>query len=249
MVKHYQEAHQENIKAFEDQLPEMIAEIEKNWAEAKDLLIASESQPEKQSETFEKLNNLHVIFHKLAGSSSMLGYSKLASIATVMDNHVKQREMSNVNNYIKEFESWLEVIHLAVKKDKSRLPSLDVYSIETQVIKEKRAHNLIFLVEDDPIQARELEIQVGYFGYTIKTFTQLKDLGKALREQQPTAIIMDVIFPEGDTAGPDFITKHLSSNLTETVQKIPVIFVSTSDTLISRLQAVRLEVPLILRNQ
>ena len=239
MVYSFQEAHKENMKAFEDQLPEMMIKIEKDWAEAKDLLMASESQPEKQAKVFEKLNDLHIIFHNLAGSSSILGYSKLASIATVMDNHVKQHEINNIQIYIKEFESWLEVIQLAVMIDKSKPSSLDVCTIETQANKEKRAKNLIYLVEDDPIQARELEIQVGYFGYIIKTFNQLKDLEEVLKHQLPTAIIMDVIFPEGDTAGPDFISKHLSNSLTETVHNVPVIFISASDTLISRLQAVR----------
>ena len=49
MVYSFQEAHKENKKAFEDQLPEMMIKIEKDWAEAKDLLMASESQPEKQA--------------------------------------------------------------------------------------------------------------------------------------------------------------------------------------------------------
>ncbi|MCD4752692.1 MAG: diguanylate cyclase [Anaerolineaceae bacterium] len=94
---------------------------------------------------------------------------------------------------------------------------------------------LIYLVDDDPLQIQHIKHQIGYYGYFVKDFQSIDEMKDALRKETPAAIIMDIIFPEGDYAG------------TTTIQEIqatfnhplPVIFISSQDTMISRLNAVR----------
>lgn len=102
-------------------------------------------------------------------------------------------------------------------------------------LQENRATCVVYLVEDDPVQAHVLSSQIGYFGYSVRVFLTLTDMKAALQGEVPSAILMDVIFPEGRKAGIDAI-----SELRETlIPNVPVLFISTSDDPLCRLQAVR----------
>ena len=46
----------------------------------------------------------------------------------------------------------------------------------TSSLQEKRANRLIYMVDDDTIQAGDLAAQVSYFGYTVQIFNKLADL-------------------------------------------------------------------------
>lgn len=98
-----------------------------------------------------------------------------------------------------------------------------------------RDNRLIFLVEDDPDLAQDLALQIGHFGYIVHVFEQLADLKAALEWMLPSAIIMDVIFPEGELAGIDSIHDIPQVSL----HAIPVMFISARGDVMTRLRAVR----------
>ena len=46
---------------------------------------------------------------------------------------------------------------------------------------EERSNRLIYMVEDDPIQAAELAEQIGYSGYCVQTYQSPAGLEAAIR--------------------------------------------------------------------
>ena len=110
---------------------------------------------------------------------------------------------------------------------------------ETQPLDEDdqniRERKIVFLVEDDLSVLESLSLQIGHFGYEVKSFSDLAPLKKELQQTEPSAIIMDMVFPEGDLAGAETITAIQAGRET----KIPVVFISVRNDFDARLQAVR----------
>ncbi len=61
-------------------------------------------------------------------------------------------------------------------------------------------------MEDDPIVLESLSLQIGHFGYEVKSFSDLAPLREELKQTEPSAIIMDMVFPCGDLAGAETMT-------------------------------------------
>lgn len=106
-------------------------------------------------------------------------------------------------------------------------------------LQEVRANRLIYLVEDNVLQAKVLASQIGYYGYAAQTFARPADLeqalSRALPAALPAAILMDVTFPEGEAAGIDALRALKRSP----AASVPAIFTSDRDDLRVRLEAMR----------
>lgn len=96
-------------------------------------------------------------------------------------------------------------------------------------------NRLVFLVEADAPAAQDLARQIGYFGYTVRTFARLTGLKEGVNEAPPAAIIMEMTFSEGKHAGVESLAEIQKARPVP----LPVIFISTRDDLGSRLAAVR----------
>lgn len=94
---------------------------------------------------------------------------------------------------------------------------------------------LIYIVEDDDAQARNLAAQVSRFGYTVKVFTRLADLQDGLKKELPVAILMDIVFPEEGLTGAEEIIRLREGY----GDKLAVYFVSVRDDVDARIQAIR----------
>ena len=104
-----------------------------------------------------------------------------------------------------------------------------------QSIQESRAGHLIYLVEDDVVQAKVLASQIGYFGYSVRIFHTLEDMKASVYIAPPDALLMDITFPEGKMAGTEAIAQLRQTCL----GNVPVMFISINDEPPCRLQAVR----------
>ncbi|NJP04721.1 MAG: response regulator [Chloroflexaceae bacterium] len=96
-------------------------------------------------------------------------------------------------------------------------------------------NRLIFLVEDDDIQANDLVLQIGHFGYTVQTFKDPDALLATMQQVTPAAIIMDIMFPSGELAG----TESIRTIQACVKQDLPIMFISAKGDMRTRLQAVR----------
>jgi diguanylate cyclase (GGDEF)-like protein len=97
----------------------------------------------------------------------------------------------------------------------------------------EQPHQQIFLLTCDQDLADDVTIQLGYYGYTVRTFTQTHDLNAVLQQTRPTAMIVDISVDDRDVASLrlDLLLVHEES--------IPLIVVALDDDLDARLQAVR----------
>ena len=94
----------------------------------------------------------------------------------------------------------------------------------------------VYLVEDDPGQALYLQQALGDAGYQVRVFSCPEQLLEVIHEGAvPSAIVLDMVFPEGCDAGASLLTR-----LREQQQDFPpVVFVSARDDFDARLKAYR----------
>jgi diguanylate cyclase (GGDEF)-like protein len=125
----------------------------------------------------------------------------------------------------------LEILYFASQRRATQTPSSAApFTISTNVEKK-----LVYLVDDDIELAANLALQLSHFGYQVRTFDSPEQLYEVIADPSLAAILMDIIFPQGDLAGAEVImelamTKHLDA---------PVVFTSVRSDLPARLAAIR----------
>lgn len=183
--------------------------------------------------------HLQFLAHRLTGASAALDYYQISQAAHDLEELLQEYRSFTLDQSIQALEDHLSTLRTAIKlRQRQPVESQVAQSIKTiQSLQETRSGQLIYLVEDDPVQARELASQIGYFGYSVHILSQLKELEPALHDAAPAAILMDLIFPEGETAGADAILSLREQ--APDILHLPVIFVSVHDDLPARLHAVR----------
>ncbi|WP_295456696.1 diguanylate cyclase [uncultured Thiodictyon sp.] len=99
----------------------------------------------------------------------------------------------------------------------------------------RRREQRVYLCDDDSDLAQELCAQLACFGYCVTALTTLDALRAAVIAHPPAAVIMDVMFPEGEHAGPATIAALALA----TGHAIPSMYISGRDDFQARLQAVK----------
>ena len=95
---------------------------------------------------------------------------------------------------------------------------------------------LVYLVEDDLRQAEYMTQELRNDGYQVRVFNALDDFRSAYSQaEQPDAIVLDIVFMEGDSAGVGLLMELKA----EKQRCPPVVFVSVRDDLDARLDAYR----------
>jgi len=217
-------------ESFLEQLPELRQQIETAWLSMmdSDWLLAMRQDVQYR-------------VHKLAGSAFTLGYQSLGRAARELELALAFKEWTTPPQ--EDDKERLKSLFSALLQQITH-PSLDGSMGEeelnaslkvTESLQSTRANRLIFMVEDDPQQAEELAIQIRYFGYQVQILTRLEQLREVLQMITPAAVLMDLIFPEGDSAGIEIIQEMRKTILAH----MPVIFISVRDDFQARLQAVR----------
>lgn len=98
-----------------------------------------------------------------------------------------------------------------------------------------RRERRVIVCDDDADVAAQLANQLTCFGYRTTALASLGALAGAVRAEPPDAVVMDVIFPEGEQAGPT----TLAALIRELGRPIPSIYVSCRDDFDARLWAVK----------
>jgi len=94
---------------------------------------------------------------------------------------------------------------------------------------------LVYICDDELEQVTHLSYQLRCFGYQVEHFTTTDGFDEAVIRQRPDAVVMDVRFPQGGTAGTD----ALAAIQRITGQQLPAIVLSGRDDFEARLSAVR----------
>ena len=222
---------QELTREFIADLPGQLGAIEAVWVR-----ICREGWESSGVEDLKKR------IHSLAGTAGSLGFEQITLACNALQAEFKNIELhgNSSQNYLDPTEVSLQMLRRAVYAEQQvdlneLVQHLNLAKTITSSLQEKRANRLIYMVDDDAIQAADLAAQVGYFGYTVQIFNKLADLEGAVLKSRPTVLLMDISFPEGRMAGYDTIMA-LQEKFTDLP---PVIFISVNDALNFRLQAVR----------
>ena len=184
------------------------------------------------------LELLHRLVHGLTGAAGTFGMQSISQAS----RDIEQRLAAILNSgQPPSAEVWAGIVH-----------ALDQLEKLGQVRAEEMAYHLapppgynpglsdrrplVHLVEDDEEQAEHLCRALDACGYDVRVFLAIDEYeGAGMADERPDALIMDMIFPEGDDAGVELV-RRLQSRCPDCP---PVVFTSVRDDIQARLAAFR----------
>lgn len=222
--------------SFVDQLPARLEEAQKQ-------LKLLKSDPEMNRVV---AIELHRAFHSLKGTGKSFGYNDLADIADLAETYTQQlidlpadRTPSGwpdtLVNLMHQLAAQVQILAYTNLNNEHPLdaPFFDVEKTSSMQVSNESP--LIYICDDEPEQVNHLANQLRCFGYQIEHFTTTEAFHQAVLDKRPDAVIMDVFFPQGRTAGTD----ELASLKEITGMDLPSIVLSGRDDFEARLSAVR----------
>ncbi len=187
-----------------------------------------------------ELENLHRRVHTMKGSSASFGLSKLSAAADTAELLLKdamQLTKAPKETWHQQWRaSFARIEEEVAQLDQSAY--VDVRAVELVVTGEKKTEGeqkVVYLCEDDSFQRLTLTTQIECFGFRVISFGELEQLQRAVKNAPPDVIVMDLIFPDRPIGGAETIESMRKEN----GEKIPVVFISSSNRFESRLSAVR----------
>lgn len=210
-------------------LPGKIAGIEALW----EALVQA-------PENGETLDVLYRTVHSLVGTSATFGFSEVSTVARAMEyaiTHLQNSKAPPTPGQCQLVADTLEKLRRAAFAITHQPVVSPVVATEPSVPPQPhtRDERLIYLIEDDPVLAGDLELQIRQFGYTIRRFAHLEALRLAVQQTSPAAIVVDITCPDSNLSE---VTQALIASQ-EQDAPIPLMFISGRTDLQSRLQAVR----------
>lgn len=183
---------------------------------------------------------LHRFFHSLKGTGRSLGFERIALLAEQAEEALTatpQRAdldtlISKLLDQIKEESAYLQT-QQGQQASMAGFNSVE-FTHQPEQVRSKR-QRLIYLCDDETEHISSLMHHLRCFGHEVVHFANTDTFFNAVLTRRPDAVIMDVQFPNGQTAG----TETLTSLNKLTGQHLPSIVLSGHSDFHSRLSAVR----------
>ena len=187
--------------------------------------------------------DLHRFLHNLKGTGRSFGFGELgeaagqceALTALLLDMPAqlppadwKKTLSSDLGKLAKEAST------LCSLEDSSAGNESTVFTLPA-IVDEEGGGRLVYICDDELLSLERLAVQLTCFGYQIETFSETQALQAAVLTRRPDAVIMDIHFPQGHSAG----TEMLAALNQEIGQVLPAIFLSARDDFAARLGAVQ----------
>lgn len=215
---------------FIEQLPSRLAKTAEQWQQSR---LSAEEQSRQAPE-------LHRFFHSLKGTGRSLGFERLAMLADQAEaaltaDPLRQDIDSYIPHLLKQLDDEQHQLRSYQGQQKA-LAAINSFEIITQnePLRNKR-QRLIYLCDDEPEQVTQLIHHMRCFGHEVVHFVDTDTFFNAVLTRRPDAVIMDVQFPHGQTAG----TETLTSLNKLTGLQLPAIVLSAYGDFHARLSAVR----------
>lgn len=215
---------------FIDQLPARLQQAAVLWQQGN---VSDHREADRASE-------LHRFFHSLKGTGRSLGFDHIALLAEQGEDaltspppldalaHVIPRLLQQLTEEQQRLQSQRDD-HKAF----ATLNSVEFPPSPSRV--DSKRQRLIYLCDDETDQISQLLHHLRCFGHEVIHFEDTDMFVKAVLARRPDAIIMDVQFPQGNTAG----TETLANLNQLTGERLPSIVLSAHGDFHSRLSAVR----------
>lgn len=180
---------------------------------------------------------LHRFFHSLKGTGRSLGFERIALLAeqgeAALDGQAPAGQVvEQVFVHLAEEQQRLQ----SLPEQQRALAAMTSVEFSTKPVQTRsKRQRLIYLCDDEPDQVSQLLHHLRCFGHEVVHFEDTDTFFNAVITRRPDAIIMDVQFPQGNTAG----TETLASLNKLTGEPLPSIVLSAHGDFHSRLSAVR----------
>ncbi len=213
---------------------DLVAVFERELAGRLEALQAAWQGPARGTQA--ALEKIQRIAHDLAGSAGAYGYPAVAEAAILVEETASMvlARLGQSGSHLQErLHQQLNLLGAQLAK-----PEPQHVPLLSGRIKNGRIHTAsqrIVIVDDDVAFSRLLAAQLAQFGFQVDLLDDLTCLPAYLAQTSPDLIVMDVLFPQTKTSGPQTIAMLHA----QIKGRIPVVFVSASDTMSSRLGAVR----------
>jgi PAS domain S-box-containing protein len=183
---------------------------------------------------------LHQQLHALTGSAGTFGMESLSAAARQLEIRLEAIVASGM---APDEATWqaigaelVRLKQLAHSRLRAGTPGLTPPPATPRLDRSPR----VDLVEDDREQAERLAQSLVQAGYQVRVFTALADFRAAwgaagAAGETPDAVVLDVVFPEGEDAGIELLAELKASR----ASCPPVVFTSVRDDLDARLAAYR----------
>ena len=215
---------------FIEQLPPRLATTKEQWQHSR---LSAEEQTRLAPE-------LHRFFHSLKGTGRSLGFERLAMLAEQAEEALTTAPpRADIDAYISQLLLKLEAEQQHLRSHHGQqqvLAAVNSFELSSQAppLRNKR-QRLIYLCDDEPDQVDQLIHHLRCFGHEVVHFIDTEAFFNAVLTCRPDAVIMDVHFPLGQTAG----TETITSLNKLTGEPLPTIVLSAYGDFHSRLSAVR----------
>ncbi|WP_018917089.1 diguanylate cyclase [Vreelandella zhanjiangensis] len=184
--------------------------------------------------------DLHRFFHSLKGTGRSLGFERIALFAEQAEEALTadpQRadidaRMVHLLGQLNDELAYLQT-YQGQQAAMAGLNSVEFPHQPEQ--KRSKRQRLIYLCDDEPEHINSLMHHLRCFGHEVVHFATTESFFNAVLTRRPDAVIMDVQFPHGQTAG----TETLTSLNKLTGKQLPSIVLSGHGDFHSRLSAVR----------
>ena len=211
---------------FKSRLPDKISDIQKLW----DLLRNGEA-------TKDSLASLHRIAHSLVGSGGTFGAVVISEVARKLEQVFKSllSESEIPVPLPADLQQNIDTLLDQLIEESNAWQPVAIKSLDLKGAVGKGTSCLIYLAEDDELLAKDLKTKLEHAGYQVQHFLELTEFEMAFEKEVPAAILMDVVFKDGQVAGSDTI-KRITNKYKECP---PVIFISVRNDIEARLSAAR----------
>lgn len=222
--------------SFVSQLPERISDLRRALA----------ALHERANTENSALADLHRYWHSLKGAGHIFGFNDLAKVAAVAeaesqplldvpDTPIPPQWLDQQNDFIHALAGHYRALD---RLDTGKPHSFQVPYFEMGQIHQdwqQLGSPLIYVCDDETDQVEYLQYQLQCFGYQVRHFTDVDSFEQAVMQQRPDAVIMDVHFPQGRTAG----TETLHRVNQRLGYQLPALVLSGMDHFDARLSAYR----------
>ena len=182
--------------------------------------------------TLAPLDQLRRHLHSLKGTARTFGFVALGDLAARYESAVDAAEP------LAELESCHVALARAMGRDDlladadAGLPALAWEAPAAEAGAAGCAE--VYLCDDEPLVLDQLIGQLRCYGYRCRRFADPVALHEAVRARRPDALVLDIDFPSGHSAG----TELLARMREEDGAAVPTIFLSARDDFNARLRAV-----------
>ncbi|MFT6582577.1 MAG: PAS domain S-box-containing protein [Alphaproteobacteria bacterium] len=187
------------------------------------------------------LKTLEGLLHKFAGAAGTYGFPEISHIAKSMEKICGDSLAGRVNQDDARVQlgAGLEGLSSACAQSNGfhdfGVPGAAL-APGTQDHKFTTVENRHIVIVDDDVEIGAiLKLQLERFGFRVTVLTRPGALGDILEDDAPAAVLMDIVFPDGEDTG----VAAVQALRDQGALRCPVVFMSVRDDLESRLGSVR----------